>query len=630
MLSVTSSDPRFAAPSRYINVTAAPRTFVVHLGPTGSDFFAIGPALLPFHLSENILAVYFESGAIDPDDAERIGSKIAINVDIEIVDRPNTDQSTVSDKIRTLLFDIGKQSPENRDKIIKQVRDNLDRPARFATAINFGEGSFRAIDNRFVIHFSKDRYHEAASWLSELKAVKLRSFQKDSRLWLVEFSDSNHAKHIAQLMCLAENGVLDVAEPDLIYEVIDHDVPSSWPDDPRYLNRQAGAFLPGGGNHGIQRIRGAWNKLTDASADPYPSLGNASVHVALFDSRLRGNFQDMQCSAADGTPQIADCFDTNTGGECTPPPPVSSHGAAVSGVAGACTNNHKQVAGIAPGVHYLFIERPADTSTVHYADALIWMAGFPCNAADPPPSSCDWRPIKHSPDIINASHGMSTPPGWSSGTPLAMPTWTRCAFNKLVTSGRSGRGTVLVYSAGNQNSDIEGRQPYAASRSTLAVSNCKIEGNKARFYRAEELPTDAERDAIASNFGDGIDLCAIGYKVPTLRESCVGDCSAWCGSDFCYQTGTSFSAPTVSGAAALMLSANPDLSWYEIGNILRKTANWAACDQSDPEGHFDLSTRHSRWYGFGLLDAHASVVEAFSLATSPPETNPAMLDPICE
>ncbi len=82
--------------------------------------------------------------------------------------------------------------------------------------------------------------------------------------------------------------------------------------------------------------------------------------------------------------------------------------------------------------------------------------------------------------------------------------------------------------------------------------------------------------------------------------------------------GTSFSAPIAAGVGALVLSANPDLSWVRVRDILRSTAEHIDSANGDPVGQYvdndgDGVAEYSRWYGFGRLDAESAVQAAINL-----------------
>lgn len=91
--------------------------------------------------------------------------------------------------------------------------------------------------------------------------------------------------------------------------------------------------------------------------------------------------------------------------------------------------------------------------------------------------------------------------------------------------------------------------------------------------------------------------------------------------------GTSASAPTVAGVAALMLSANPQLTLRDVKYLLATTA--VQVDPQQPKVLYNGSViepgwitnaaghRFSNWYGFGLVDAAAAVERAVHFTSLP-------------
>jgi subtilisin-like proprotein convertase family protein len=85
--------------------------------------------------------------------------------------------------------------------------------------------------------------------------------------------------------------------------------------------------------------------------------------------------------------------------------------------------------------------------------------------------------------------------------------------------------------------------------------------------------------------------------------------------------GTSSAAPNVSGVVALMLEANPNLTWRDVKHILASTSQQIAPSTSYefPPGTGIYQYRwvtnsanytHHNWYGFGNVDASAAVTAA--------------------
>ncbi len=76
--------------------------------------------------------------------------------------------------------------------------------------------------------------------------------------------------------------------------------------------------------------------------------------------------------------------------------------------------------------------------------------------------------------------------------------------------------------------------------------------------------------------------------------------------------GTSHACPTVAGAAALLLSVKPDLTWVEVRDILRSSAAKIDAAQANTIGQWqdldgDGAIDYSQWYGYGRLDVNAAV-----------------------
>jgi len=97
---------------------------------------------------------------------------------------------------------------------------------------------------------------------------------------------------------------------------------------------------------------------------------------------------------------------------------------------------------------------------------------------------------------------------------------------------------------------------------------------------------------LSSNFGPEVDLAAPGVNIWSLSGM----------TGYAYKTGTSFSAPHVSGTVALMLTVNPNLDTEQIRQILRSTA-----DDVDAPG-FDIFTGHGRLNAAAALAATLDTV----------------------
>ena len=102
----------------------------------------------------------------------------------------------------------------------------------------------------------------------------------------------------------------------------------------------------------------------------------------------------------------------------------------------------------------------------------------------------------------------------------------------------------------------------------------------------------------APSSGSEAGICTTDLISPDGYES-LGNCTQRFG-------GTSASAPLLSGIIALMLQANPDLTWLDVQRILIRSTL-----KNDPDDADWMRNGAGRWvnhkYGFGLIDAEQAV-----------------------
>jgi subtilisin family serine protease len=131
------------------------------------------------------------------------------------------------------------------------------------------------------------------------------------------------------------------------------------------------------------------------------------------------------------------------------------------------------------------------------------------------------------------------------------------------------QGLILVAAAGNSNSD-EPQYP-GAYRHVISVAATDRKDEKAS----------------SSNYGPWVDIAAPGESILSLRASGTSY-----GTSFDQYTtrvsGTSMAAPHVSGACALLLSANPFLRYSELYDILVRTTDPISPEVSTSGGRLNL------------------------------------------
>ncbi len=169
----------------------------------------------------------------------------------------------------------------------------------------------------------------------------------------------------------------------------------------------------------------------------------------------------------------------------------------------------------------------------------------------------------------------------------------------VATKMLTDRGVNVIFSAGNSGSGNGTLNPYAAAPWVIGVGATDETGRLAGF-------------SSRGNFGDQLEhpsLVAPGSNVVSLRSVATSaGTTGLAGADtqrlslnelpyYTTASGTSFSAPQVAGAVALMLEANPNLSPADIKDILSRTAT------PMPKYFYHEA-------GAGMLNTYAAVLEA--------------------
>ena len=258
-------------------------------------------------------------------------------------------------------------------------------------------------------------------------------------------------------------------------------------------------------------------------------------------------------------------------------------------------------------------------------------------------------------DIFNASFGSSTCT-WLS------PNSTADSIYQSTTTLRSGKGSLLVKSAGNgfgscgtdqndttcvsngiscdnANSDsgnsnynlvVVGalnasgvKSSYSSTGSNIWIAGIGGEYGYNASY-ATGYGTDAYKPAIVTTDVSG---CGAGYdnRQTTSFHIMATDAQTTYNPSCNYTStfnGTSSAAPSVSGVVALMLQARPDLSYRDVKYLLAKTARQVDASKAAITASFAGSSafpletawttnsagfKFHNWYGFGLVDANAAV-----------------------
>ena len=399
---------------------------------------------------------------------------------------------------------------------------------------------------------------DAVTTLSYLKSVSAHT----------HVAQTSRAMAHAELSALAQTVAQD---PRVEYAEVDERVyPHFVPNDSLYTAQQGnlkspvvvagGANLPNawGRTVGGVPVSGAGVTVAVLDTGYRPHTDLAANVVAGYDFISADGFNNY-FTANDGDGRDASALDPgdwNTQANLCDVDNSSWHGTHVAGIIGAVGNNNTGVIGVAYRANILPVRvlGVCGGFTSDTAAALQWAVGLTVPGVPVNPN-----PAK----VINMSFGRT---GSCSST-----------YQAAITAARN-KGAVIVVSAGNEYSRTTITQPANCS-GVIAVTAHTSTGALADY----------------ANTGFGTTISAPGNSIYTTSNTGL---TAPVADSYSALSGTSFSAPQVSGVVALLMQIKPGMSPAEVQNHLVSSA------RSFPSATY-CATRTD--CGAGLLDAFKAV-----------------------
>jgi proprotein convertase subtilisin/kexin type 2 len=304
----------------------------------------------------------------------------------------------------------------------------------------------------------------------------------------------------------------------------------------------------------------------------------AGVTVALLDDAVESVHPDLakNVDASKGLDYRGTSAATAKLGAGMPCDVLDYHGTAVGGIIAARQNNGIGTVGVAPAAKLVGYSALTGDDDSAVSDALT--RDLQTNA------------------VFNSSWGApDSGEVWSPGEGFAP------AIDYGLRHGRAGKGAVYVFPAGNGGCALRTsaglcQSELASYDGYLNYVGVLVVGSLDRFGKAPFYAEPGVNVIVSAPGGDS----SIGITTTSLKgrytDSFVGSSAA---------------APMVSGVSALLLSANPNLTWRDIRLILARTARrndaantaWkAGATQNEGGGRW-----FNPWYGFGAVDAFAAV-----------------------
>ena len=332
--------------------------------------------------------------------------------------------------------------------------------------------------------------------------------------------------------------------------------------------------------------------------------------VAIMDSGVDFEHPDLKNKLEDGFNMVHP-GETGNPGTYTPDPsnPMSdaayySHGTNCAGVA-AAEGNEIGTVGICPwcGIYPVtYMEGGFGTQEASSDKKL--MEVYTKYAADPEivAINCSFGPMAGIGDIP-ASQGEIN------------------SHKKFMEEGRNGKGGVIVYASGNDGVDAAYTGILTYKFNMKRGEDCSFEegvedGENCGKATSSVVTVGAssawDTRVTYSNYGEMLDIVTPSLSMrPTLgiATSFLTGYGDMADKDYTNQfSGTSSSAPVITGAFGVIFSVNPELTLEEAIDILHKSA-----DKVNPETGFYKENGHSIKYGYGRLNLLKAVRLAMGL-----------------
>lgn len=388
-------------------------------------------------------------------------------------------------------------------------------------------------------------------------------------------------------------------------------------------------------------IAGEDISLQGAIAEGFTGEG---VRVAVSDSGTEVSHEDLSTNQLTGEHRnYAYSGQDLWRGSIPYPMGNDSHGTATTGLIAAEAGNGLGSRGVAPDAKY---------------GAFRFVINYTVSAASVLARNVDQTDGNF--DIFNYSYGYGQC-YFVEEDPLLLD-----AFKSGVTNLRNGKGALYIQSAGNDfagdldecagtsfSSSFTGNTNYSddtAIPQKILVGAINANGLKSSYSTAGSgIWISAPGGEYGTNspamIAPDLSGCSKGYSLVSyaLNEFNRGKLAGNTSCNYTsYMNGTSSAAPVASGVVALMLQANPNLSWRDVKHILALTADkvdYSLIDLSHPLG-MDIfghvydwkwiqnanGLEFSNWYGFGRVNALQAVLAAnsysFPLGAYESTTNP--------
>ncbi|MGI9055860.1 MAG: S8 family serine peptidase, partial [Pyrinomonadaceae bacterium] len=307
-------------------------------------------------------------------------------------------------------------------------------------------------------------------------------------------------------------------------------------------------------------------------------VSGRNVTVAVLDTGVNGTHNDL----AGKVVQNVRLVDTQSAavGFINPAPVenllntdlVNGHGTFVAGVIAASgISSGGKYSGVAPGANILGLSA-GDLNLSHVLSGFDYILEKGAN---------------YNVKVVNCSFSADTVFDYHDPVNVA---------TQMVTN----RGISVIFSAGNTGAGNGTLNPYAAAPWVVSVGATDESRRLAEFSSRGVFGSQLFSPSVVAPGVNVVSLRSTATQMSVLGVGAGADTQRLTPAELPFYTtasGTSFSAPQVAGAIALMLEANPNLSPLEAKDILQRSAT-------------PLASNYAHEVGAGMLNTYAAVLEA--------------------
>lgn len=483
-----------------------------------------------------------------------------------------------SDEDNSIVINSRRFLEINVDSLIGTLQNNLNNKILFWDYAKIINGKHIWLRNEVVAKMKNTNVWSRL--LNTLGSFDYDTCYREDNVY-VHIICSNPITLVRIANTLYESSLVEFSEPDFYADYSNHY------NDPLfsqqyYLNNTGQSIISDNGhsssiisNIDIQASE-AWLFMSEIQVVDTPKVGIVDDGVEDHEDLRFGNFS-----------KVLNGFPAGNHGR---PQALMAHGECVTGIVAATQNNGKGISGVAPNSWIIPIRNSKISYLNGYNNPTI---SFMSNSRIARGIRKAWE--DYNADILNFS--------W--GSLQCFSDQIEDAIQTAMLEGRNGKGCIVVASSGNE-SKTDSISFIARIPGVVGVGGLSGNGQRGEYSNcSSDLSVMAFGGQVVEQDNMGNIYCDI-RTIDREGENGYNQAGNYCN----FFGMTSAAAPMVSGVASLMLSVNPELTSSQVKDIIEGTAVKLA------DYYFTTTSTHQNgtWnaeVGYGLVDAHRAVVNAF-------------------